>query len=499
MANITTPQDFKSGEKTKLAVNITATQTASIKFAAMTRNGVETAWSTTSGIVEIREVVGGEEKVEWMSFNGITENSDKTVTLTTAGVGRGLDPAASNLTASGTGQSFSKNAEVRLVVYHYSLNQKADVDRANTFSAAQTFDALISPSTVTFTTDGDEFFTLPSLTTAERDALAPANGMLIYNETTSVSNQYVGGSWVTVEAGATENASTTVAGKVEMATDAEIRSATGAGGSGALVAIPASATAVLKDDRIVLQDSSELTISTGVITVTQPYHSVDTESDASGDALITITADVGAGEMIYLRLANSSRMVLFKDGDGNLIIPGGDYTLADADEILCFIYDGTNWRMIGPRESKIGEMRIWPTDTAPTGWLLCHGQAPDASTNAEYQSLFDAIGVAFGGTDNSDFTVPDMRGRFPLGQDDMGGSGANRVTAAAADTVGSSGGVDDATHKHHASASEAIDAAGGGGTKYGYLASGVGDDTGNPTTAGEAIPPYLTLNYIIRF
>jgi len=139
MANITTPQDVKSGDKTTLAVNITATQTSGIKFSAITRNGTTTNWQTESGIAEIREVVGGDEKVEWMSFNGLTVNSDSSITLTAAGVGRGLDPTADNLTASGTGQAFSKNAEVRLVVYHHSLNQKADVDRANTFSKDQTF------------------------------------------------------------------------------------------------------------------------------------------------------------------------------------------------------------------------------------------------------------------------------------------------------------------------------------------------------------------------
>jgi len=39
---------------------------------------------------------------------------------------------------------------------------------------------------------------LVSLTTAERDALTPANGMLIYNTTTSTVQQYAGGAWSSV-------------------------------------------------------------------------------------------------------------------------------------------------------------------------------------------------------------------------------------------------------------------------------------------------------------
>lgn len=37
---------------------------------------------------------------------------------------------------------------------------------------------------------------VPTLTTAERDALDAENGMIIYNSTTSVFNFYEAGSWV---------------------------------------------------------------------------------------------------------------------------------------------------------------------------------------------------------------------------------------------------------------------------------------------------------------
>lgn len=73
---------------------------------------------------------------------------------------------------------------------------------------------------------------------------------------------------------------------------------------------------------------------------------------------------------------------------------------------------------------------------APSGWLLCYGQAISRST---YSALFTAIGINFGAGDGSTtFNVPDLRGRVTVGKDNMGGAAANRMT-----TGGS--GVDGAT------------------------------------------------------
>jgi microcystin-dependent protein len=80
--------------------------------------------------------------------------------------------------------------------------------------------------------------------------------------------------------------------------------------------------------------------------------------------------------------------------------------------------------------------------TAPTGYLLCEGQAV---SRTKYASLFGAIGTTYGGGDGSTtFNVPDMRGRVPVGVD----SGAGRVTANNA--RGNSGGEE----KHQLSSGE---------------------------------------------
>lgn len=59
-----------------------------------------------------------------------------------------------------------------------------------------------------------------------RDAAitTPVNGMMIYNTADGVLQQYISGGWADVDAWSTPNASETVAGKVEIATDAEITS-----------------------------------------------------------------------------------------------------------------------------------------------------------------------------------------------------------------------------------------------------------------------------------
>ena len=81
---------------------------------------------------------------------------------------------------------------------------------------------------------------------------------------------------------------------------------------------------------------------------------------------------------------------------------------------------------------------------APTGYLFCDGSEQLIANYPElfaviqynYKPLSLLVGV-------STFAIPDLRGRFPLGRDNMGNgsdSPANRVTDVAADSVGGVGG-----------------------------------------------------------
>lgn len=93
-----------------------------------------------------------------------------------------------------------------------------------------------------------------------------------------------------------------------------------------------------------------------------------------------------------------------------------------------------------------GMLAPFAGQTAPSGWLLCHGQAVSRSG---FSDLFQAIGTIYGeGDGTTTFNLPDLRGRNPVGADNMGGTAANVLTS-------SSGGVDAST----------LGVAGGGATQ----------------------------------
>jgi microcystin-dependent protein len=89
----------------------------------------------------------------------------------------------------------------------------------------------------------------------------------------------------------------------------------------------------------------------------------------------------------------------------------------------------------------VGVVNPFAGSTAPSGWLLCAGQAVSRS---EYSALFATISTTYGTGDGSTtFNVPDMRGRVAAGKDDMGGSAASRLTStvlSASNTLGATGG-----------------------------------------------------------
>lgn len=145
---------------------------------------------------------------------------------------------------------------------------------------------------------------------------------------------------------------------------------------------------------------------------------------------------------------------------------------------------------------------------APTGWLLCYGQAVSRTT---YATLFSAISTTYGTGDGSTtFNVPDLRGRVAAGKDNMGGSAASRLTNSGTGnpgidgaTLGASGGADRhqltiaqlAAHTHNYSPLVAGSTVAGGAGLQGSTSptSSTGGDQAHPNAQ-----PTLVLNYIIR-
>jgi microcystin-dependent protein len=151
---------------------------------------------------------------------------------------------------------------------------------------------------------------------------------------------------------------------------------------------------------------------------------------------------------------------------------------------------------------------------APTGWLLCYGQAVSRTT---YATLFTAISTTYGvGDGSTTFNLPDMRGRTVAGKDDMGGSAASRLTNSGTGnpgingaSLGAAGGVDRhtlttaqlASHTHGYQGATTYNVVGGGAISLSD-GGGVGF-TRQSTSAGSGeahtnVQPTIVLNYIIR-
>jgi microcystin-dependent protein len=120
--------------------------------------------------------------------------------------------------------------------------------------------------------------------------------------------------------------------------------------------------------------------------------------------------------------------------------PAGNLHFRSDNRVL-YVSDGANWwPIIAGGSAPISQVAAFASANVvdvdgQVRWLLCNG-SPQSS--AAYPALFQAITTTYGTGDGggNDFSLPDFRGRVPVGMD----SGAARVTAN--NTLGKSGGVE---------------------------------------------------------
>jgi microcystin-dependent protein len=62
-------------------------------------------------------------------------------------------------------------------------------------------------------------------------------------------------------------------------------------------------------------------------------------------------------------------------------------------------------------EAFIGEIRMMAFTFAPKGWAQCNGQLLPINQN---QALFSLLGTMYGGNGQTNFALPDLRGRTPI-------------------------------------------------------------------------------------
>jgi microcystin-dependent protein len=166
----------------------------------------------------------------------------------------------------------------------------------------------------------------------------------------------------------------------------------------------------------------------------------------------------------------------------------------------------------------IGQISLLGCNFAPVGWALCQGQILPISQNT---ALFSLLGTNFGGNGVSNFALPDLRSRVPIGF----GQGAGL----SAYTIGQSAGVETVqiaapnypSHSHSLTAAAGaatqnapaglIEAEGQTGGRGGTLDLALYSASGSATTLAPGalasapggsqphnnLQPYLALNFCI--
>jgi microcystin-dependent protein len=150
-----------------------------------------------------------------------------------------------------------------------------------------------------------------------------------------------------------------------------------------------------------------------------------------------------------------------------------------------------------------GTVQMWPTVTAPSGYLLCTGTAVSRST---YAALFAVIGTTFGvGDGSTTFNLPNYSDRMPIG---AGTIGALAATGGSKDAVvvSHTHAITDPGHAHSMSGtyqlygspsvSSVLTAISAQNT--GSASTGISVNTTGVSGTNANLPPYLSINFIIK-
>ena len=200
----------------------------------------------------------------------------------------------------------------------------------------------------------------------------------------------------------------------------------------------------------------------------------------SGTVNVTAgSTTLGDGFWCTVKNVGATGSVIVNAVGGEVIDGGSSYTVDPGVSIDIVSYGATGWEITANSNAFFippGSVMDFAGSAAPSGWLLCYGQAVSRTT---YSALFTAISTTYGAGDASTtFNLPDCRGRVSAGKDDMGGASANRLTDQSGglngDTLGDTGGAE--THQ--------LTSGENGPHGHPYLAS---SDNGTTSTTGGLV------------
>lgn len=317
---------------------------------------------------------GGKETISCTGWNSGTN--------VLSGVTRGVDTytgesASGSAHAAGVTVVLSNDWNVFQAI-QTAVNSKADLD---------------SPS---FTTD-IQVPVYADDTARDAGIPSPSNGMIIYNTADGVFQAYQTGAWADVGNSATANASETVAGKVELATDAEFAAGTDTGGTGAkVVAIPSQIAEAF-------QNSNFNYIATGGA------------ANAYTMTLVPAVTAYAAGQIFVGKAnhANTGAATVNVNGLGvKNIKKANDQDLEsgdiEVDQIIVLGYDGTNFQLLSPIATQMSTAAVTALQGGgdASAYHGHFGMFYDDGTNYSYiQSLADLSVNTFGTFTKTGFTT----------------------------------------------------------------------------------------------
>lgn len=201
----------------------------------------------------------------------------------------------------------------------------------------------------------------------------------------------------------------------------------------------------------------------------------------------TVVAQMALGSLAFLNQVTTANINSGAATNGQVIAANGS--------------GGTTWQTFATMPA--GSVIDYAGTIAPSGWLLCAGQAISRTT---YSDLFTAIGTTYGvGDGTTTFNVPDLRGRVVAGKDDMNGTAANRLTTGGSGINGASLGAVGGTQTHTLSTSEMpahVHSGGFGSGSGDFIGGGGSGPTNTGSTGGggahQNTQPTLILNKIIK-
>jgi microcystin-dependent protein len=169
----------------------------------------------------------------------------------------------------------------------------------------------------------------------------------------------------------------------------------------------------------------------------------------------------------------------------------------------------------------VGSLLSYAGSVLPPGWLWCDGQELNLKEHPEYQALADALGARFRRPTDAKKTcrVPDLRGRMPLGAGAGPGLSPRELGKQDGQESHTLGLAEMPNHHHyvyrHAGAITGPNTGGAGGAgaaDNNWDVDDVGDNKNGRTTgvngrpreeekteAFSLMPPYLVVNFIIKY